>query len=133
MDQLKQDLSELKICEEFPNWIRNSFKQSSFNQSLSKKGTLEVCGLLVDAEQPRIPPKKLKAYRSMIRKLTFKETLSESEIKKLKGTLSFVNMVYGCIPNRLSKPLEKLYLVHPQLKSNVYKPQVKFSLYSKSH
>lgn len=85
-------------------------------QRLSSKGTLEVCGLLVDHGAPRLPPRTLKAYRSLIRRLTWLDRISEEDRRQLSGSLSFVQMVYaGELPQRIRGPLERLYQVHPEL------------------
>lgn len=87
------------------------------HQAAANKGqNIEVCGLRIDGEQLRIPPAKMKTYRSVLRRAANTiETgqLDDTTRQQIQGIVGFVTMVYGDLPRTISVPYESFLAKHP--------------------
>ncbi len=72
----------------------------------NKGKSLEVTGLILEADKVRIPPKKLEEYRIMIHNTAIlpKEQITDEKRLEVQSIVAFIKMVYGKIPPRIWKP-----------------------------
>ena len=113
------------LPEGFLEAIQNEINRSGFRwhpqkthfAAVHKGQNMEICGLRLDGSTLRIPRKKLKHYRSVLRRATNKlETggLDTETRHKIQGIVGFVQMVYGELPRSLSQPYAAFLQKHPE-------------------
>lgn len=85
--------------------------------AVSKGQVIEICGLHVDGDQIRIPSKKIKQYRSVLRRAAIKIPTGQLDLdtkNHIQGIVGFVQMVYGELPRSLQKPYVDFLNQHPE-------------------
>lgn len=98
---------------------RNGFRwnpQKTHQAAVEKGQNIEVCGLRIDGDQLRIPPAKLKIYRSILRRAAKKIPTGGLDLDtrhQIQGIVGFVSMVYGELPRTIAAPYEDFLQQHP--------------------
>lgn len=116
--------SQQPLPEELVKLVKKTIRRAGFrwnpqktHHAIAAKGqNIEICGLRIDGEQLRIPPAKLKLYRSVLRRASRTiETgkLDDDTLHQIQGIVGFVQMVYGEMPRTIAAPYEDFLRQHP--------------------
>ena len=90
--------------------------QKTHVAAAAKGQNLEICGLRVVGSELRISPKKMKGYRSVLRRAASQIPTGQLDAdtrSHVQGIVGFVQMVYGELPHNLAKPYEAFLRQHP--------------------